>query len=336
VGSSVGIGALIMGVTLLSVFAIATSVISNQTEVALDITNPNVIDKPKLSLSNIGNSGTVGGLNIASPGIGYYPGNLVFTGDCNQQPSGTYTVSSERWVTDNFPDENTVDYDGEAISFLELDDVFGATTEWYVWYSVDLSGNDPNLAGTGIVVEISSGDSGSEIRDSTLDALDGEPLLTEINFQSGAPADTIIADYSNSGPVTDTTTTGVLSVVTQTQGGSIIGTSLDDSGSGCNSIPTITITPNAPGGSTGSVIVGSMVWDFTYEITNDGDDSVKLADIFITIDGGPTEVLSSTPAFTTEYLFPGETISVLDDENSATEVGRVAISSHGMNIAVET
>ena len=57
-GSSVGIGALIMGVTLLSVFAIATTVINNQAEVALEVTNPDVTDKPILSLSNIGNSGS--------------------------------------------------------------------------------------------------------------------------------------------------------------------------------------------------------------------------------------------------------------------------------------
>ena len=49
-----------------------------------------------------------------------------------------------------------------------------------------------------------------------------------------------------------------------------------------------------------------------------------------------TEVLSSTPVFTVEYLFPGETINVVKDANSADTLTRVAISSHGMNIAVET
>ena len=113
-GSSVGIGALIMGVTLLSVFAIATTVINNQAEVALEVTNPDVIDKPILSLSNVGNSGSVGSLSIASPGFGYYPGNLVFAGDCNQLPSGEYTVSAEQWQTNNFPDDVAGSYDGHG------------------------------------------------------------------------------------------------------------------------------------------------------------------------------------------------------------------------------
>ena len=58
-GASVGIGALIMGVTLLSVFAIATTVISNQAEVALEISDPDVVDKPDITLSNLANPGTV-------------------------------------------------------------------------------------------------------------------------------------------------------------------------------------------------------------------------------------------------------------------------------------
>ena len=337
-GSSVGIGALIMGVTLLSVFAIATTVINNQAEVALEITDPDVVDKPILSLSNVGNSGSVGSLSIASPGFGYYPGNLVFAGDCNQLPSGEYTVSAEQWQTNNFPDDVAGSYDGEGFSFVELDDELGTVSEWYVWYSVDGANNDPGLAGTGIMVEITANDLGGDIRDSTLTAIGGEATLTEIDFQSGAPADTIVAANFNTGPATDaaTTFTAPFSIIIQSQGGTVSGTSLLDQGSGCTSTPTITITPNFPGGATGSVVVNNMVWDFTFDITNDGDKSVKLTEIFVTIDGGATVVLSSTPVFTVEYLFPGEKISILDDANSATEIGRIAISSHGMNIAVET
>jgi len=207
-----------------------------------------------------------------------------------------------------------------------------------VWYSVDGALNDPGLAGTGIMVEITANDVGEDIRDSTLNAISGEATLTEIDFQSGAPADTIVAANFNTGPATDAATTfgAPLSIIIQNQGGTVSGTSLLDPGSGCTSTPTITITPNFPGGATGSVVVNNMVWDFIFDITNDGDQSVKLTEIFVTIDGGPTVVLSSTPAFTVEYLFPGEKISILDDANSATEIGRIAISSHGMNIAVET
>ena len=65
-GSSVGIGALIMGVTLLSVFAVATTVISNQAEVALEVSDPDVIDKPELSISNLENSGSISPDNTLS------------------------------------------------------------------------------------------------------------------------------------------------------------------------------------------------------------------------------------------------------------------------------
>ena len=72
-GSSVGIGALIMGVTLLSVFAVATSVISNQAEVALEVTDPDVFDKPELSLTNLVNPGTVTSIQVTT-GTAYFPG----------------------------------------------------------------------------------------------------------------------------------------------------------------------------------------------------------------------------------------------------------------------
>ena len=342
-GSSVGIGALIMGVTLLSVFAIATSVISNQTEVALAITTPEVTEKPELSISNLGNSGSVddpGGLSIPSPGTGYWPGDLDFTGNCDQVPDGEYTVSKEEWQTGIFPDDIGGNYDGHAISFQELDDEQGGITDWYVWYSVDGSASDPGLVGTGIMVEIVSNQAATAIRDDTLAAIILEATLSEIEFQSGGLVDNIIAQYDNAGPATDVTTTGgaPFSVITQVQGGRIIGTNLVDSGSGCTEIPTISINPDSPGGSAGSVIVANMVWDFTFQLTNDGDGSIKFSEIFVTYDGGseiPTEVLSTIPAFTSEYLFPGEKVTIFRDINSDSTIVRVAISSHGMNIAVE-
>ena len=82
-GASVGIGALIMGVTLLSVFAIATTVISNQAEVALEITDPDVVDKPELSLSNLVNPGTVTEVQFSVGGQNYFPGALVFSDVCD-------------------------------------------------------------------------------------------------------------------------------------------------------------------------------------------------------------------------------------------------------------
>ena len=342
-GSSVGIGALIMGVTLLSVFAIATSVISNQTEVALAITNPDVKDQPDLSISNLGNSGSVddpGGLSITSPGTGYWPGDLDFTGNCDQLPDGEYSVSKEEWQTGIFPDDVGGNYDGHAFSFQELDDEQGAVTDWYVWYSVDGSASDPGLSGTGIQVSIATDDEASTIRDETINAINLEATLTEIDFQSGGIAINIIAEYDNAGPATDVTTTNFapFSVIVQAQGGRITSTNLLNSGSGCTEVPTVSINPDSPGGSAGSIIVVDMVWDFTFQITNDGDGSIKLSEIFVTYDGGsviPTEVLSSNQPFVSDYLFPGEKLTIIRDANSENTLARVAISSHGMNIAVE-
>jgi len=342
VGSSVGIGALIMGVTLLSVFAVATTVISNQAAVALEVTDPDVIDKPELSLTNLANSGSVQApLDVQGAGGGYYPGTLVFAGDCEILPSGTFSVTSESWQLGPFQDENSPTsgiYDGEHFSFQELDDEAGAVSNWYVWFNVDGDDADPAPGGIGIEVTVNLGDTGETIRDNTITELNNAATLTEIVFTPGA--DTIQATYSQSGPAVDVVVsnpaTGPFPILSSNDGGGINVATLADGGSGCTGTPTISLVPNSPGGAGGLVVVDEMEWDYTYVITNDGSTTVKLSEIFITLNGGATDVLSSTPAFTVEYLFPGETINVFTDADSENSLTRVAISSHGMNIAVET
>ncbi len=337
-GSSVGIGALIMGVTLLSVFAVATTVISNQAEVALEVSDPDVIDKPELSISNLENSGEVTSLNIFTAGANYFPGTLDFSGSCDVLPTGTYGVSFESWSIGPFLTENSPTsgiYDGEYFSFQELNDEAGDTTNWYVWFDVDDDDADPTPGGTGIEVDITTGDSSTSIRDAALTAIGLEGTLNQISFSAGG-SDTLVATYLNSGPAINVAVsnvpTGPFPVLSTNDGGTIISVNLIDGGEDCTVTPIITLSWVGVGGE---VLVLSMEWDYSFEITNDGGSTVKLSEIFTTINGGETDVLSSTPAFPVEYIFPGETISVTLDENSLDTISRVAISSHGMNVAVE-
>ncbi|MAT48242.1 MAG: hypothetical protein CMA27_00235, partial [Euryarchaeota archaeon] len=108
----------------------------------------------------------------------------------------------------------------------------------------------------------------------------------------------------------------------------------NNGGSGCSSQPDVDAC-DICGGDGNEDFAATMEWDYGFDITNTGDSAIKLSEIFSTINGGTTEVLSSTPAFTVEYLFPGEKISIVKDANSADSLSRVSISSHGLNIAVE-
>jgi archaellum component FlaF (FlaF/FlaG flagellin family) len=339
VGASVGIGALIMGVSLLSIFASATTVIYNQVEVALEVSDPDVAEEPDFKISNLANSGSVQSLTLNSPGGLYYPGTLDFGSSCGVPPTGSYTVSSEEWQLGPFLAENSPTsgiYDGEWFSFQELDDEEGAVTNWYVWYNVDTDDADPGIAGTGIEVNIALGDDATSIRDATLTELNSQVALTEIIFSPGA--DVIEAAYQNSGPALNLAISDPsvpFPILSNGDGGVILAPTLLTPGSNCPSTPTITIIPSSPGGVGGEVVVNTMEWDYSFDLTNEGGNSVKLSEIYSTINGGSTEVLSSIPTFTVEYIFPGEKISIVLDANSADTVSRVAISSHGMNIAVE-
>ena len=367
-GASVGIGALIMGVTLLSVFAIATTVISNQAEVALEITDPDVVDKPELSLSNLVNPGTVTEVQFSVGGQNYFPGALVFSDVCDVIPTGSFTVTNEDFsfrtfdeVADgvdpigNYNDSEwsgTHPTEGDYFEFNDLTaEAPGSEELWIVWYSVNPSiasgfgtstdvaptpdGSDP---GRIIEVNINEGDDAEQIRDKTLAQLQLNTPPIHITWNTFA-TDQINGDYDNSGPVFSWPGgNSPLTLEVLNQGGVIDGTSLDppnNGGSNCLSQPDVDACASC-GGNGLDGFLAVMEWDYAFDVTNDGGTSVKLSEIFSTINGGGTEVLSSTPAFTVEYLFPGETITVVKDANSSDSLARVAISSHGMNIAAET
>ena len=366
-GSSVGIGALIMGVTLLSIFAIATTVLSNQAEVALEVTDPDVVDKPELSLSNLVNPGTVSNV-VFSGGADYFPGALVFSDVCDVIPTGSFTVTNEDFsfrtfdeVADgvdpigNYNDSEwsgTHPTEGDYFGFNDLTaEAPGSEELWIVWYSVNPSialgfgastdiaptpgGSDPART---IEVNINEGDDAEQIRDKTLAELELNSPPIQITWDTFS-TDQISGDYDNSGPVVSWIAgNSPLMLEVVNAGGVIDGVSLgppNNGGSDCLSQPDVDPCASC-GGNGADGFLAVMEWDYAFDITNDGGTSVKLSEIFSTINGGGTEVLSSTPAFTVGYLFPGETITVVKDANSQDSLTRVAISSHGMNVAAET
>ena len=367
-GASVGIGALIMGVTLLSVFAIATTVISNQAEVALEISDPDVIDKPELSLSNLVNPGTV--TNVAvTQGTDYFPGALVFSDVCDVVPTGSFTVTTEDFrfrtfdeVADgldpigNYNDTGWIGVHPTEGDYFQFNDLIaeapGSEERWTVWYSVNPSLNPdpgfgvstdeaPTPAGSDpsrmIEVNIDEGDNAEQVRDKTINALQSIPAI-QITWTTFA-TDQVNGVFDNSGPVSSWVGgNSPLVLEATTPGGVIDIASLglpNNGGSGCSTQPDVDACDSC-GGAGDEDFLAVMEWDYAFDVTNDGGTPVKLSEIFSTINGGGTEVLSSTPAFTVEYLFPGETITVVKDANSSDSLTRVAISSHGMNIAAET
>ena len=363
-GASVGIGALIMGVTLLSVFAIATTVISNQAEVALEISDPDVIDKPEITLSNLANPGTVLsiGFDPLNPGTNYFPGSLVFSDVCDVTPTGSFTVTNEqfrfRFVDEltnfGFPTGNyndTAPTDGEFFKFTDLTaSALGSEELWHVWFSVNPE-ISPGVFGTStdgvpveasvpartIEVNINEGDSAEQIRDKTISELNANTPPIQITWSTFV-TNQIEGIYSNSGPVTNWNSgNSPLLIEDITAGGVIDSATLaapNNGGSGCSSQPDVDACEIC-GGDGNADFTATMEWDYGFDITNTGDSAIKLSEIYSTINGGTTEVLSSTPAFTVEYLFPGEKISIVKDANSADSLSRVSISSHGLNIAVE-
>jgi hypothetical protein len=371
VGSSVGIGALIMGVTLLSVFAVATTVISNQAEVALEVSDPDVIEQPDLTLSNLANTGTVTSIGFSS-GTGYFPGDLVFSDVCDVIPTGSFTVTNEQFrfrFTAEIP--NGVDpigsYNdsgwvgahpttGDHFSFTDLTaSASGSEELWIVWFAVnpDLGGgfgttsdeappaaSDPGVEGS-IQVTIDEGMTAEQIRDATLSELQDQSPPIAITWNA-VSTNQIEGIHNSFGPVANwnsfpNTGTAPLFSESTTPGGDINGATLDppnNGGAGCASAPTVDAC-GICGGFGDEDFTAIMEWDYGFDITNEGGTSVKLSEIFSTINGGATEVLSSNNPFPGEYIFPGEIISITKDSNSPASLARVAISSHGMNVAVE-
>lgn len=92
-GGSVGVGALVIGVALLGVFAVATQAIEAQLESSLDAVDAAADPLPSVSI--IDASDTLWGINIVTittAGSGYAAGTITTSGGTGSGFSATYTV----------------------------------------------------------------------------------------------------------------------------------------------------------------------------------------------------------------------------------------------------
>lgn len=92
-GGSVGIGALVIGVALLGVFAVATQAIEAQLQSSLEVVD--AAGDPPPSVSIVSASDVLWGINdvaITAAGTGYAAGTITTTGGTGSGFSATYTV----------------------------------------------------------------------------------------------------------------------------------------------------------------------------------------------------------------------------------------------------
>jgi hypothetical protein len=382
-GASVGIGALIVGTSLLTIFALASAAIDLQVDEALerieetgdnsvpsftvdDASNDvNAVAEVTITAPGTGyqvddiiSSGSVDSLSFVSGGTGYSDStNLVWDtgGVCSTAPTGTYTVSTEA-------------FEFTALAATGLDGLYftysSPSTDFYVWFDVDNNDADPNPGGTGIEVDLTSGQSASTSATSIANEIDTSGSAVD----SGAGATrTITLDAAGAATNVAAGTSGFTVSMTD-DGGEILTATLTDGGNGCTGTPTVdgadgssssltlvmsssfgfsakvktvstggitaiemisagqghTSAPNifaARGtGATFTVVLDNVL---TWNMTNSGQEVLKMSHIWFALDGGEPEQLS-TSTYTIwdfpkhDYLFPGETVMVSYDLNSAT------------------
>ena len=156
-GASVGIGALIVGTSLLTIFALASAAIDLQVDEALErIEETGDNSVPSFTVNDASNdvnavadvtitvpgngyqvddiisSGSADSLSFVSGGTGYSDStNLVWDtgGVCAIDPAGTYTVSTEEFQ-----------FTATATSHAMNNDYFtysSPSTNYYVWFNVN-------------------------------------------------------------------------------------------------------------------------------------------------------------------------------------------------------
>jgi len=388
-GASVGIGALIVGTSLLTIFALASAAIDLQVDEALErIEETGDNSVPSFSVNDASNdvnavaevtfasgtgsgyavgdiisSGSVASLSFISGGGGYSDStNLIWDsgGICSSDPTGTYSVSTEV-------------FEFTALAATGLDGLYftysSPSTDFYVWFDVDDDDADPNPGGTGIEVDLTSGQTDSSTATSIANEID-----TSGSASDSGTGDTRSITLDDAGDVTTVTAgTSGFTVSRTTEGGIMLSASLTSGGNGCTATPTVdgdaggagssinlvmhssfgysakvktidgsggitavemisagqghTSTPNifAATGSGGSGASITAVLDnvLTWNLTNNGDKVLKFTHIWFALDGGEPKQLS-TSTYTIwdfpkhDYLFPGETVMVSYDLNSAT------------------
>lgn len=388
-GASVGIGALIVGTSLLTIFALASAAIDLQVDEALErIEETGDNSVPSFTVNDASNdvnavaevtfasgtgsgyavddiisSGSVASLSFVSGGADYSDStNLVWDtgGVCSTDPTGTYTVSTESF-----------EYTATATSHSMNNDYFtysSSTTNYYVWFNVNFNGVDPSPGGTGIEVSLTNGDSDIVTAGKIADRID--TLGSAVDSGAGATR-TITLDSAGAATNVAAGTSGFTVSMTD-DGGVMLTAALTTGGNGCTGTPTVdgadgsgssltlvmhssfgfsakvktidgsggitavemvsagqghTSTPNifASTGSGGSGASLTAVIDnvLTWNLTNNGQETLKFTHIWFALDGGDPEQLS-TSTYTIwdfpkhAYLFSGETVMVSYDLNSAT------------------
>lgn len=337
-GASVGIGALIMGVTLLSIFAVASTMLTNQIQVAIEVTEPKVSEQPEVTLSAAKDSGALTGtkVTVTATGEDYPAGTLVFTlgggESCDTLPAGTYTVEPDELFTVEFnPDAN-------AGTFTINDGEYWAFSDVYVWYDTNGDGLGDPTPGGGLITPILV-----NINGMTLESQVADETNTRINSVGGSPpyssswnaADTFI-DVTFTGNMVDATDGDIgadISVSTAIQAGAIDVITITDDGAGCTAVPSV----DAQAGGTGAAFNVEMQFDVTFDLTNDGDATLPIDEIFVSLDDENTVAVEEPTVLSDSYsrsgyIFPGETISVTIDQNSGVVHTRIAISSHGASV----
>ncbi|MGY8701099.1 MAG: hypothetical protein ACKVHH_00150 [Candidatus Poseidoniales archaeon] len=285
-GASVGIGALIVGTSLLTIFALASAAIDLQVDEALErIEETGDNSVPSFTVDDASNdvnavagvtitvpgtayvigdiisSGSVASIDLVDGGTGYTAGNLVWTGgSCDTDPSGTYTVGG------------------------------GGTID-----SITLSTGGNGCTGTSSVDGDVGGTSSSTIT-----------VVMHSSFGFSAKVKTVNA------------------------GGGVTAVEMVSAGQGHTSAPNIFVAEDTGSGASLTAVLDNVL---TWNMTNNGQEVLKLTHIWFALDGAEPEQLS-TSTYTIwdfpkhEHLFPGESVMVSYDLDSGTP-SRIAVSSMG-------
>lgn len=273
-GASTGIGALIVGVAMLSVFVLANSALDAQIESGIErMEKARGQDSPSFAVDdasndvdaidsfsvNTGGSGYVTGGTISATsldsvvittgGTSYSAGSLVFTDDCTTSPTGTYGVSA------GVIDSITLTGIGERCTSITV---------------------SPSDAGDG-------------------NAVLGTVLASSLGFSG-----------------TYTQSAGAVNSVT-----------IVSAGQGFSRVPVLSTSESGLGitDATFTVGIGNVL---TFNLTNNGNENMEIAQIWFSLDGDAPKRLDlqtytewDFPKY--EVIFPGETQMIVFDLSGETD-----------------
>jgi len=199
----------------------------NVTDSALNTVGDLLIRAKELTLSQADASGNADSRGVAAEEVKNLYDNLLQL--ANTKLGESYIFAGHKTDTTPFSRDNdyNVTYNGDA----EVTDITcGAaaagsggkyftlsspSTDYYVWYDLDDNPTDPGVAGTGIEVDIATGDTADDVAAATasainavtgLGAVSSAAIVTVTNADDGAATDA--ADGDTGFPLFETTTQG--------------------------------------------------------------------------------------------------------------------------------